>query len=188
MLNSDLTPAQQKTLLKTARNAINHYCANKKPLLVPTTDKALKARQSCFVTLTKNKKLRGCMGQFAPSGALIETVRDMAVCAAVKDNRFSPVQVSEMPDIHIQISLMSPLKRCQTPDDFEIGRHGVILRGYGKAGAFLPEVATKMNWDRETLLNELAAHKAGLDKAAWKDKANTQLYRFETFSFSESTQ
>lgn len=184
MLNDDLTAEQKHTLLKVARDSIIHFIANKKQLIIPTIDQQLCVAQSCFITLKLNGKVRGCMGQFAPGGPLINCVRDMAIFAALKDKRYPPVTLQEIDQIDIEISLLSPIKRCHSAEDFELGVHGVIVRGYGKVGVFLPHIARKTKWSREQFLQNLCLKKAKLEAQAYKDP-NVKLYKFEMYSFKE---
>ena len=107
-----LTAQDKETLLKTARSAIERYLADGtilEPEPPSPTDSALEAESGAFVTLHKQGRLRGCIGQFTADGPLVRTVAEMAVSAAAKDPRFSKVTAEELSVIDIEISVLTPL-------------------------------------------------------------------------------
>ena len=180
MLNKN----QRKKLLEIARKSIETYLATGKKLELTETDPLLLKKMGAFVTLHKNSQLRGCIGNLISEGPLSLTVRDMAVESAVSDPRFSPVQLTELEKIEIEISALSPLERIDNPDKIQLGVHGVLIRRGFSSGVFLPQVATETGWSKEEFLSNLCAHKAGLSPDAWKDKS-TEIYIFTAEVFSE---
>jgi len=138
-----------------------------------------------FVTLRTHKRLRGCIGTFKPLGSLPRTVSEMAA-AACHDPRFitCPIRESELPQLTVQISVLSPLERTHDPCSLELGKHGIYIRRGERVGCFLPQVATEMNWDVETFLSQCCSGKAGLPAYAWQDP-ETEVYLFTTESFCD---
>ena len=58
-------------------------------LLKPKTlSPVLKTPAGAFVSLYKNKELRGCIGRFDPDQPLYKVVQDMAVASSTRDTRF----------------------------------------------------------------------------------------------------
>jgi len=180
MLNNQ----QRKKLLEIARNSISTYLQTGKKMELSESDPVLKKEMGAFVTLNKHGELRGCIGNLSASGPLYLTVRDMAVEASIDDPRFSALTLSELKDIEIEISVLSPLKRVDSAEKIELGKHGVLVRKGYHSGVFLPQVATETGWSKEEFLNTLCTQKAGLSPDAWKDK-DTELYIFEAEVFSE---
>ena len=178
---------QRKKLLEIARSSIITYLKTGKKMELSETDPVLKQEMGAFVTLNKHGELRGCIGNLSASEPLYLTVKDMAVEAAVDDPRFSALTLSELKDIEIEISVLSPLKRVDSADKIELGKHGVLVRKGYQSGVFLPQVATETGWSKEEFLNNLCAHKAGLAPDAWKDK-DTELYIFDAEVFSEKAE
>lgn len=123
-----------------------------------------------FVTLRNGRRLRGCIGTFAANRPLPETVWTMAAAAA-SDPRFydHPVSRDELPELSIEISVLSPLQRTTDPLALRVGIDGVHIRAPGGTGCFLPEVASENGWNAEELLQKCCSEKAGLDPDAWKD-------------------
>ncbi len=129
-----------------------------------------------FVTLYLDGRLRGCIGRFTLSSSLQATIREMALSAAFDDPRFPALSRKEAPRIEIEVSVLSPLKRIQSPDEFKLGRDGIyMIKGYNH-GTFLPQVATETGWTMEEFLGHCARDKAGLGWFGWKD---AELYTYQ---------
>jgi len=107
----------------------------------------------------------------------------MAV-AASQDNRFLPVTLEELPEIKIEISVLSPLKRISDSSQIKLGEHGVIIKQGFRGGTFLPEVAEQFNYNLEEFLSALCTYKAGLPPDAWRDP-KTEIYIFTTQKIKE---
>lgn len=137
-----------------------------------------------FVTLHKSGRLRGCMGTLDPHTPLDEAVRHAAFCAAAEDPRFPPVQPAELPDLEIEVSILSAPQPMQDLEDLRIGRHGIIVRRGVQRGLFLPQVAVEHNLNKEAFLSRCCAEKAGLSADAWRDAA-TEVLLFTTEVFRE---
>ncbi len=175
---------QRKKLLKLARQSIEHYLTTGKKLEVFETDPAFIEKSGAFVTLHKRGKFQGCIGNYGGVQPLYLTVRDMAVEAAVNDPRSLPLRPSEIKDLEIEISVLSPLKKVSSADDVILGTHGVNIKRGFRSGVYLPQVARETGWTKEEFLSRLCAEKAGLPSDAWKDK-DTEIYVFTAEVFSE---
>ena len=166
--------------------AIARLCAETairgKALTVPAeSDPELTARGGAFVTLTAHGRLRGCLGVFASDRPLYETVAAMAADAATADPRFTFDRLTpeDLPDLEIEVSVLSPLRRIRSVEEIELGRHGIYLRRGRRSGCYLPEVAAETGWTREEFLSSCADEKAGLPADSWKDPA-TEIWIFTT--------
>ncbi|MBT4483204.1 MAG: AmmeMemoRadiSam system protein B, partial [Candidatus Latescibacteria bacterium] len=102
-----------------------------------------------FVTLTKNGKLRGCIGHIVGTQPLITTVAHMAKAAALEDSRFPKVQPSELLDIQFEISVLTPVREVKDINEIVVGRDGIIISTDWNNGLLLPQVAAEYGWDRE---------------------------------------
>ena len=141
--------------------------------------------EGAFVTIHKNKALRGCIGNIVTDKPLYQTVRDMAIAAATQDPRFKPLTKEELSDIEVEISVLSKPERIKSIDEIQMGVHGVIVhQGPLHHGIFLPQVATETGWSKEEFLSQLCAQKAGLPPDAWKDP-RTVIEIFSAQVFSE---
>ncbi|MGC9336552.1 MAG: AmmeMemoRadiSam system protein B [Candidatus Cloacimonadia bacterium] len=182
---SELSPADKEYLLNLARGSIEYYLENKKllPLEKPESE-ILNEKRAVFVTLNKNHNLRGCIGQLIAQMPLYQAVAEMAVAAAFSDPRFNPVKESELKDISIEISVLTPMKRVKSIDEIKMGRDGVYIKKGARSGVFLPQVAEETGWDKQTFLENLCMHKAFLPKDAYLDE-DTELYIFQVEKFAE---
>lgn len=140
----------------------------------------LKTPCGAFVTLHKNGKLRGCIGHFGEGTPLYLTVERMAKSAAFEDPRFPRVSLEEMKDIDIEISVLTPMKRIYSIDEFELGKHGIYMRKGYYTGTFLPQVAEEVPWTKEEFLGHCAQDKAGIGWDGWK---TAELYTYEAIVF-----
>jgi len=179
-----LNKIQRKKLLEIARNSIATYLKTGEKLQLIEKDAVLLEKRGAFVTLHEHGQLRGCIGNLIGNEPLYLTIQDMAVEAATGDPRFAPLELAELSNIEIEISVLSPLKRISDPAEIKLGTHGVLVRQGFQSGVFLPQVATETGWSKDEFLDNLCAHKAGLSPDAWKDKA-TEVYIFTAEIFSE---
>jgi len=182
LADTELNAAQQRRLLDLARSTIEEYVRTGRRLDVAETDPALLRPAAAFVTLKGGGQLRGCIGSLEPSQPLAETVRDRAIMAATRDPRFPPVRAQELPDLDLEISVLSPMRRVTTPDEIDISKHGVVVRSNGRSGVFLPQVAEETGWSRDELLSHLCREKAGLSADAWKRGAALYVFTVQAFS------
>jgi hypothetical protein len=132
---------------------------------------------AAFVTLRKEGRLRGCIGDVMPIRPLYASVVANAVNAGLRDRRFRPVTADELPALVLEISVLTPPRSVASYEDYDVKRQGIILRAEGHRAVYLPEVARSMGWDRSHTLSRLA-QKAGLEADAWK----TPDARFAVFS------
>ena len=182
---SSLTKEQRRRLIAIARDTVELYVREKKVLEVNEDDPRLNEEEGAFVTLRKkNGELRGCIGNVLGSGPLHLTVRNMAISAATKDPRFSPVESKELSDIDVEVSVLSKPRRIKNVDEIQMGTHGVIVKkGPFHQGLYLPQVADETGWSKEQFLSSLCAHKAGLPQDAWKDpKTHIEIFTADVFS------
>ena len=181
-----LSDDDRRTLLRLARETMKAALGGGSRPAEAAASPALQQPCGCFVTLHNAGRLRGCIGTFAARGPLHATVVQMAT-AALRDPRFvgNPVMAAELPQIDIEISVLSPLERTKDPmAEVELGRHGIWIEGPYGSGCFLPQVATETGWSKEEFFGQCCAHKAGLPPDAWK-WPETTVYRFEAEVFGE---
>ena len=180
-----LSPESRRELLGIARQALTAAVSGRPLPETPVDNSELQGHQGAFVTLTEKGRLRGCIGQFTADRPLDEVVRGMALAAALRDTRFPPVQPSELSDISIEISVLSPMRRITDPmKEVELGKHGIYIKRGWHAGTYLPQVATENNMSKEEFLSSCSAHKAGLPPDAWKDP-DTEVYVYTAEVFGE---
>ncbi len=182
--DSNLTRQDHILLLKIARESLEHYLRTGKYLDYDEDNLPghLLEHRGVFVTLHKGKALRGCIGRFLPDEPMYKVTQKMAIAAAVQDPRFKPVVYAELPQIDIDISVLSPLKKISSPGEIELGRDGILIKKDNRSGTFLPQVANETGWTKEEFLGHCSQDKAGLGWDGWK---NADLYIYTADNFSE---
>ena len=176
-----LTDEEKRALKEIALTSIKDSLAGKcisHPLTSIPSHLLLKC--GAFVSLHKNGRLRGCIGHFGEDTPLHEIVAEMARAAAFEDPRFMPVTADELPDIDIEISVLTPMRRIKSLDEFELHRHGIYIRKGYHSGTFLPQVADEVNWTKEEFVGHCSQDKAGLGWDGWRD---AELYVYEAIVF-----
>ena len=168
---------EKKAMIATARAAI-YAPLGLKPNGDDTPVGILKEKgYGVFVTLRLNGRLRGCIGRFTSSASLHETIREMARSAAFSDPRFPALSKKEAPGVDIEVSVLSPLKRISSVDEFKLGRDGIYMIKGPHHGTFLPQVAEETGWNTEEFLGHCARDKAGIGYDGWRD---AELYTYQT--------
>lgn len=178
-----LNEHEQKTLLAIARKTLEEYILRGSVPQYDMKEQRLLQKRGAFVTLTKQGNLRGCIGYTAPILPLHKVISEMAVAASSRDSRFPPVSKDELKDIHIEISVLSPLKPVKSVEEIEVGKHGLVISRGSYSGLLLPQVPTEYKWNRTQFLQQ-TCRKAGLPVTAWKEK-DTQIQCFTAQVFSE---
>ncbi len=176
-----LTQEEKNLLHEIAKTVIQSKVGNKPVPRFNVDSPLLKEHRGAFVTITKRGQLRGCIGYIEGRGPLYKTVEEMAEAAALRDPRFNPVVERELPELEIEISVLTPLKKITDVSEIEVGKHGIYIKKGWMAGLLLPQVATDYGWDRQTFLKH-TCEKAGLSPDEWRDK-ETEIFIFSADVF-----
>ncbi len=185
-----LDETQQRHLLEIARKAIEATAGGNR--YEPVIDAPyLELERGVFVSLHIDGMLRGCLGRFEADGIQLgRLVSIMAGEAASHDPRFPAVRLQETSLIDIEISVLTPLEKVNSPEDVVPGKHGLYIvgrdpAGFSRSGTLLPQVATDHNWDRNTFLDQTCI-KAGLPEDTWKFP-DTQIFVYQAQVFGEES-
>jgi hypothetical protein len=181
-----LTTEEQKTLLTIAREAISARLKGVKPTTVEAARLTPHLREplGAFVTLTIDGNLRGCIGRFTSPDPLYTVVGQMAVESAFTDPRFPALTAGEYTDIHLEISVLGPMKKITDINEIIIGKHGIYIKKGLRSGTLLPQVASERGWSVTEFLGYCARDKAGIGWDGWKDK-DTEIFVYEAYVFGE---
>lgn len=181
---SPLTNDERQVLLRLARQALDTQLGTLRSGS-STIDAArlpapLQARSGVFVTLrNRGGELRGCVGYLEPRYPLYRGVMEAAVGAAARDPRFAPLTSAELPEIELEISILSPPAPIRA-DQIRIGFHGLVVTEGLSRGLLLPQVARAQNWGPERFLEE-TCRKAGLAPDAWRQSARVEGFQADVF-------
>ena len=178
---------QRQQLLALARQSIAWGLEHNRAKAISITDfdNELTVPRASFVTLYKNKKLRGCIGSLKPRRALVEDVTQNAYAAAFNDLRFEAVQLSELEHLKISISVLTPAVEMTFTTEQQLLEQirpeidGLILKEGQKVATFLPSVWAQLP-DKQDFLNHLK-QKAGLVVGYWSKTITVSSYQSESF-------
>lgn len=174
----------KQIMLSAARETLSACAIGEKVKIPESLSKLDSELMGIFVTLrTIEGELRGCIGYLEGVKPLPEAIVAMTKAAATEDPRFDSIQESELNDIVLEISLLSPLKKIESPDEIEIGKHGLVVSNGFSKGLLLPQVATENDWDNIRFL-EHTCEKARLPRDAWKFE-ETEISTFSAEVFEE---
>jgi AmmeMemoRadiSam system protein A len=179
-----LSQHEKSELLTLARRSVEQAVTNGKLHEPPATaDALLNQERGAFVTLHKAGNLRGCIGFTAATKPLYLTIRDTATMAALRDPRFHPVSVAELPELDYEISVLSPLRRVTNIEQIKVGQHGLLMKNADNEGLLLPQVPVELGWDRQKFLEQTCI-KAGIRADCWKEDG-TDIFLFSAVVFGE---
>lgn len=188
MSTQPLSYNERKHLLSLARKCIE-LAASGQPLPalnLAAYPPAFQAEGASFVTLTKNGRLRGCIGTLTAYQPFVQDVCEHAVAAATQDFRFSRVQPEEVDSLHIEISRLTAPEPLEYEDGHELpsllkpGVDGVVLRDGPRRATFLPQVWDQLP-DAEAFLSHLC-NKMGASSDLWRrKKLAVEIYHVEEF-------
>lgn len=179
-----LTRAERDELMNIAKRSVEKVVKERRLYEAPApASESLLQERGAFVTLKKKGVLRGCIGYVSPLKPLYQTVREVAVLAAVRDDRFPPVTAKELGELEYEISVLSPLRRVLDIKQIELGAHGLVVKKGEREGLLLPQVPVEQRWDKTTFLGE-TCRKAGLPERAWQDE-DTDLFLFSALVFGD---
>lgn len=175
---------EKQDLLKIARETIEQYVIYGKTRDIDEQSLSPRLREpfGAFVTLKKDGQLRGCIGRFDAANPLFDVVQKMAIAASTQDSRFPPVSEEEIDELEIEISVLTPMRRIASADEFILGKHGIYMKKGYYSGTFLPQVAAETGWSKEEFLGHCARDKARIGWDGWKE---AELYVYEAYVFSE---
>lgn len=181
----------KKYLLKLARRTIQKYFQDEGIFQVEEDElpQSLKEKRGTFVTIWKNNKLRGCIGNLESEKPIYQSVIDNCLASALFDPRFTPLKSDELNDIKIEISILSKLKKFPDFTSSEsflkyLNKYkpGLLIKKGSYQATFLPQVWKDLN-SAELFISHLC-EKAGLDKNEWQ-KMDLEIYQYNAEVFKE---
>jgi len=181
---------ERKIIIDIARASIESFVKYGKEMDINLEKfpKELQKLKGVFVSIYKNKELRGCIGFPYPTYPLAIAIAKAAK-EACRDPRFEPLSEDELKEIKVEVTILGELKRIdnkvkdrkEIPNLLDRNKGYMIVRGF-YSGLFLPQVWKIIN-DKKEFLNNLCL-KAGLKKDCWLDE-KTEIYEFEAEIISE---
>ena len=178
---------QGRILLPIARAAIGR--ALNMPHSADESAAWLQEHGACFVTLTQQGDLRGCIGTLQAHRPLLADVKSNAVAAALHDPRFMPLSREEFDITEIELSLLSPTQAMSFRDEIDALTQlrpqvdGVVLEYHGYRSTFLPQVWEQLPQPQQFMAQ--LKRKAGLPEEFWHEEIRLSRYSVTKLRESE---
>src|SRR5262245_7624250 len=122
------------TLVDFARGTI--ACALGGPAVARPSGEWFAHPAATVVTITRRGRLHGCIGSVEPTRLLVDDVEHNALAAAFRDPRSARFRAEWLPEMGVEVTLLSPLAPIACRDEAEALRviqpdvDGIVLR-YG---------------------------------------------------------
>jgi len=174
----------QNIYCQLAKQAIKNYLESGNAPATPQNLPEHFYTKKCgvFVTIKKGDQLRGCIGTYLPTKEnLPQEIIDNAIAAAVRDNRFDPVELHELDHLTFEVSLLNEPEQILDLENHDPKKHGLIIKSVDyqyKTGLLLPDL-DGIDTPQEQFL--VCCQKAGINPA----KENVEMYRFEVEKYTE---
>ncbi len=181
-----LSAEDRNYLLTLARKALNSAVTEGNTIEAEYVPEFSRQYCGCFVTLTIDGRLRGCIGYIEGIKPLYQAVVDNARNSALGDPRFPNVVPDELDRITVELSILSRPSALEYSDEHDLlaqiisGEDGLILQKGYRQSTFLPQVWDNLP-DKVQFLEHLAM-KAGLSKDDWK---TASYRRYKAIHFKE---
>ena len=174
-------PSIEARLPELARRTVETFVREGRVLEVPRVSDAslLGQRAACFVSIKIGEgDLRGCIGTVEPmKSTLAGELITNAISAATRDPRFSPITISELPQLHYSVDVLSPPEPTRF-EDLNPKTYGLIAEDeQGRRGLLLPDLEGVETAEQQL---QIATHKAGISSSK-----HINLYRFRVRRYGE---
>lgn len=168
-----LSMSSDDPLVKLATDSIHEFVNNKRVLKTYEIPDIIKGqRAGAFVSVHESGMLRGCIGTILPvRDTLAEEIVRNAVSAVSEDPRFSPVTKEELPDLEINVDILTEPEDISSMDELDVKKYGVIVTSGYKRGLLLPDLEGVDTVIEQVLI---AKRKAGIG-----DREPYTMQRFE---------
>ena len=181
-------PKLRQDALRLAAQALTRRARQgRAPALhLPSFGTPLQSIGATFVTLTRDGRLRGCIGALKPHRPLAEDILTNAIKAGFEDPRYQPFDAESLAGTEIEIALLSPPTPLTIRDEADLlaqltpGEDGLLLTDGRYRGTFLPKVWQSLDTPERFVAG--LKIKAGLPKDHWSDTLEIRRYRTETFA------
>ena len=165
-----------------ARQSLEYTTKVKKKLKLPKglPSEMLEKQAGVFVSIYKNKRLRGCVGTFVPTteNIALEIIQN-AVSAGFADKRFDEITVGELRELTYHVDVLSPPEPIKSPKELDVRKYGVIVRSGNKKGLLLPDLEGIDTVEEQI---EIAKRKAGISK---KEKIELERFYVKRHAYEE---
>lgn len=172
-------------LTELAKSAVETYIKEGKIISVPEDfpKELLNKKAGVFVTIEKDKKLRGCIGTYLPTRENIaEEIINNAVSAAVEDYRFGKIEKEEFPYLSYTVYLLNEPEPIKEIKELNPEKFGIIVKSVSspfKSGLLLPDLEGVDTPEQQI---SICCQKGGIDL----EKEKLIIYKFTAKKYCEN--
>jgi len=168
--------------LKLARLSVEKYVKEGKILKPPKDlpEDFFKKRSGVFVSIHKDKKLRGCIGTYLPTkNNIAEEIISNAISAS-EDPRFLPIQKEELPYLTYEVYILEEPKPIKSLEELNPKKYGILIRAIdsNKSALLLPDLEGVDSPEKQILIT---CQKAGIDPT----KEKFVIFKFGAKKYAE---
>lgn len=143
--------------VKLAKAATENYIQKRRIILIPENlpQDFYSRRAGVFVTIHKDKELRGCIGTFLPTkDNIAEEIVSNAVAACSRDYRFSPIAKEELPELNHEVSILNKPELVKDLQKHNPKKHGIIVKcADSRCGLLLPDLKGVDTTDQQIFIS-----------------------------------
>ena len=176
----------KSAMLKLSRNVLENELLDADHDLELHNKEVLEEKRGLFVSLHLKGNLRGCIGRLEAQNSIFQNLVELSKAAAFEDHRFKNLTAKELPQVKIEISILTIPEKIEALTTYEKilkikpKKDGIILSNGHQNATFLPQV-----WEsvplREDFISELCK-KAGLPADYWEhNDLDLSAYQVEHF-------
>lgn len=143
------------------------------PTIVPDE---LNVKAGTFVSIKKNKRLRGCVGAILPQTENLakEIIRN-TVSAASRDPRFSPIVKSELSELSFTVDVLAKPEKVKSFDELDCKKYGVVIKNGDRQSILLPNLEGVETVQKQI---QVCREKAGLEY-----NVPLEIFRFKSLRY-----
>ena len=149
-------PPAQRCILALARRAFDTYATSRRVIDPPSPLPAfLRRRSGVFISTMRGGAPRTCMGALYPTQPdLAEEIIESAVASAGRDRRFRPVQVRELRELTLIVSIVGAPRSLSAAEAqiLDPAHDGLVVKCGDRYGVVLsgetPHRANMLAWGR----------------------------------------
>jgi len=158
------------------RKTIENYITGYSEIIPENLPEIFNKPIPVFVSLKKGNQTRGCSGSFkTETGTLAGDLIKFSIIAATEDYRYRPVDLQELKDIKIQITIPEIPVEISSISFYNPENEGLIVKKSGKQGLVLPKEAKTGEY----------ALKMCLRNAGINDEQGITIFKFKAKVFIE---
>jgi uncharacterized protein len=182
----DLGGDEKREILRIARATAGEYLrSGRVPPGKPHRRSLLAGGAACVALRAPDGTLRGFGGTRSEDLPLYRTVQDMAVAAATRNDHLPAISPEDLEDLIIEVSVLGSSELVRSPDQVELGRHGLALTYRGRHGLLLPQTAGRAGWTVDEFLARVCTEAEVPDDSWRQPDATLECFTAQVFDESE---